>query len=154
MMKRFVTILLASVAALLFSIDASAQMDKVSVKSYKISRISPRGFTSVDGAVQITIVNAGEQFTLSNISGVVYKQGMRFVTGSAANVVVPKGESNLVINGNATLCRGIGLWDVLKCINFKADDYTADVSLRVSVEGQESRLVNVEGMSVGAVLKR
>lgn len=153
-MKHFILVVFAAVAALVFSLDASAQMDKVQVKSYKVTRISPRSFSSVDGSVQLTIVNSGAAFVLSNITGTVYKNGKRFVTGTSKNVTVPKGESVLSISGTATLCPGVSLWEVMKCISFKPSDYTVDAAMRLSVEGGESKLVHAEGLPLGSLLSR
>lgn len=139
---------------MIFCQDASAQMSKLHFSKYKVSGISVRSMRSVDGSIELTCRNDTTGFVMSDIYGVVYKNGRPFVSGLASPVRVPQGTSSFDVSGNATLCDGISLLDVLACIAFDPDDYTIDVRMKVTMNSGESRIVDKRGISVGALLKR
>jgi len=141
-------------AILLFAgaFDASAQLSDLHFDSHKVTRISPKSFRSVDGTIQVNCTNKGQQFTMSNISGTVYKKGRAFINGYAEPITVFPGSCTVSVLGNASLCDGITLWDVLACIVFKAEDYTIDVSMTITEADGKSRVYTNTGMSVANLL--
>lgn len=153
-MKNRILFVVTVVFCLLFCQRADAQMSKLHFSKYKISGISVRSMRSVDGSLQLTCRNDTSGFTMSEIYGMVYKNGKPFVKGVAHPVRVSQGTSSFEVSGNATLCDGISLWDVLACIAFDPDDYTVDVMMRVTMDSGASRVVDKRGVSVGALLKR
>lgn len=156
-MSNTVRFLLGSVLAFLLMLagesSSYAQLGSLKFGSYKITSISPQSFRSVDGSIQVECTNSGQSFIMSGISGLVYKKGRPFVRGKAKPVPVLKGQSTVVVNGNATLCEGITIWDVLACIAFNASDYTIDVSMTITMADGSSRHFERQGMSVAALLR-
>lgn len=153
-MRYRILFVAAFFACMLFCQDASAQMSRLHFSNYKISRISVRSMRSVEGSLQLTCRNDTTGFVMSDIYGVVFKNGRPFVSGLANPVRVSQGTGSLEVSGNASLCEGISLLDVLACIAFDPDDYTVDVRMKVTMNSGESRVVDKRGVSVGALLKR
>ncbi|MBQ0126564.1 MAG: hypothetical protein KBS80_01070 [Bacteroidales bacterium] len=152
-MRRFVIAIVAAILILFTGENlAYAQLSKLHFKGYKITRIAPTSLRSVRGTAEFNCINDSLGFTMSNIKGTVYKKGVAFISGSADPVSVPSGSSAVTVNGKASLCDGIGLWDVLQCIAFKAEDYSIDVSMTVVNSKGNRREYSKMGMSVSALL--
>ena len=132
---------------------ARAQLSRLKFGSYKISSIMPRSLRSCDGAVQVAVRNDTTGFVMSGISGLVYRSGVPFVQGTASNVDVRHGHNTLLVSGNVTLCEGVSLWTVLGClVSFNASEFTGDVRMTITMDSGESRVVEKQGISVGAIL--
>ena len=87
-MKAKLIILLA---ALLFAAaPASAQLSKLSFENYRLVKIVPLSLEKAKGTFAFDVVNSGEPFTMSNISGTVYRNGKQLVSGMTPNINVPK----------------------------------------------------------------
>lgn len=151
-MKKIITILLGAILLFAMENSASAQLSRLRFGEHKINRISLKSLRAVIGEAQVVCTNDTLAFTMSNICGTVYKQGRAFVYGTAEPVTVSRGESLVVVDGEASLCQGITFWDVLGCIAFRASDYTIDVSMTIVDEKGRSRYYAKQGMSVAALL--
>lgn len=151
--KSLAGIVLAVILLVGAELDSYAQLGSLHFGSYRITSILPRSFRSVDGELQVECSNRGQAFVMSDIEGVVYKLGRPFVSGHAGPVTVGKGKTTVVVDGNATLCEGISLWDVLECLAFNASDYTIDVSMTITMADGRSRHFSRKGMSVAAILR-
>lgn len=153
-MKKLVSIVLGAVLLMFCAAEANAQKSLgLSINSYKISSIRPQSWRSVDGAVDLSLRSA-TSFRLSNISGVVYKNGRAFVQGKADDLSVTKGNSSVTVRGNATLCNGVGIMDVLRCINFNPSDYSIDVYLTLILEDGTSMPIVKKGVPLSSILNR
>ena len=136
------------------AIPAQAQLSRLSFGQYKISSISPRSLRSVDGAVQVQVRNDTTSFTMSNIRGIVYRNGTPFVQGYASDVNVNSGNNLITVPGNVSLCPGISLWSVLGCIvGFDIDEFTVDVAMTVTMADGSSRQLVKRGLKVGEVVR-
>lgn len=151
-MKKFLTIVFCAILLLAGEHGASAQLSRLHFGSYKINRISLLSLRSVNGEAQAVCTNDSLAFTMSNISGVVYKNGRPFVHGTANPVSVASGTSTVVVKGTATLYDDVTLWDVLSCIAFRPSDYTIDVSMRITNSAGASRSYSRNGISVANLL--
>lgn len=149
-MKRFVLIVAASILAVSLSAQSGLGL---TFGNYSITSIQPQSFSSVKGSVSLEVTNASTPFTLSQIRGAVYKNGRRFVEGTADDIFVAKGESRLSISGVASLCEGVGLLDVLRCFYFDVNDYSIDISLVYTRDGH-SVPVEKKNIPLSSFLKR
>ena len=149
-MKAKLIILLA---ALLFAAaPASAQLTKLRFVNYKLVKIVPLSLEKAKGTFAFDVVNGDGPFTMSNISGTVYKNGKQLVSGMTPNIEVPKGKSSFTIEGLANLSGSTNIMQVLQCIFFKPEEYTIDVSLTVTdSKGKRKEIVEL-GMSVADLL--
>ena len=152
-MKRFCALLTVCVVAMVTSDACFAQFSKLSFGKYGISSIRPESLRSVRGAVWIDVTNPMEGFTVSEIMGTVYKKGVSFVHGSASDVYIPSGSSRANISGRASLSETASLWDVLALIVFDPDDYSVDLSVRITLDSGKTRVVSKKNMPVAALLK-
>ena len=92
-------------------------------------------------------------FTVSEIQGTVYKNGVAFVSGSASDVYIASGTARATISGRAALSSNASLWDVLALIAFDPEDYSVDLSVRITLDTGETRVVSKKKMPVSALLK-
>ena len=152
-MKRFFAILVIGLVALASSEFCHAQFSKLSFGKYGVSSIRPESLRSVRGAVWIDVTNPMEGFTVSEIRGTVYKNGVPFVYGSASDVHIPSGSARASISGRASLSESASLWDVLALIAFDPEDYSVDLSVRITLDSGETRVVSKTRMPVAALLK-
>ena len=152
-MKRFFAIFVLCVAAFASAEVCHAQFSKLSFGKYGISSIRPESMRSVRGAVWIDVTNPMEGFTVSDISGTVYKNGVPFVYGSASDVHIPAGTARAQISGRASLSEAASLWDVLALIVFDPNDYSVDLSVRITMDSGATRVVSKSRMPVAALLK-
>lgn len=152
-MKRLFAILIVCVVALASAEVASAQFSKLSFGKYGVSSIRPESLRAVRGAVWIDVTNPMEGFTVSEIKGTVYKHGAAFVYGTASPVHIPSGSARAAISGRASLSATASLWDVLALIAFDPEDYSVDLSVRITLDSGETRVVSKMGMPVRELLK-
>ena len=103
-MKKTIAIIVAVLVALVASVEGWAQFSKLRFGDYGVESISPESFSAVKGAVWLEVTNPMEGFTVSEIRGMVYKDGVPFITGSAADFRVSSGTGKVVISGRAALC--------------------------------------------------
>lgn len=152
-MKRLFAILVVCVLAFASSEVCHAQFSKLSFGKYGVSSIRPESLRAVRGAVWVDVTNPMVGFTVSEIKGTVYKKGVPFVYGSASDVHIPLGTRRATITGRASLSPSASLWDVLALIAFDPEDYSVDLSVRITLDTGETRTVSKSKMPVTALLK-
>lgn len=152
-MKRLFAILVVCVVAFASAEVCRAQFSKLSFGKYGVSSIRPESLRAVRGAVWVDVTNPMEGFTVSEIKGTVYKKGVPFVYGSASDVYIPSGSARAQISGRASLSSSASLWDVLALIVFDPNDYSVDLSVRITLDSGETRVVSKTRMPVAALLK-
>ena len=152
MKKLFILLVLAALSVALAD-ECFAQFSNISIGKYSIESIRPEGFSSVKGSVMLEVANAGEGFTVSDISGTVYKEGMPFVTGQASNFRVAQDSQRLVVSGRASLCQGASLWTVLGLLFFDPEDYAVDIRLKVTTDSGAVRVIEKKRLPVEVLLK-
>lgn len=152
-MKRLFTVLVLCIFACVSSDLCHAQFSKLSFGKYGVSSIRPESLRSVRGAVWIDVTNPMVGFTVSEIQGTVYKNGVAFVSGSASDVYIASGTARATISGRAALSSNASLWDVLALIAFDPEDYSVDLSVRITLDTGETRVASKKKMPVSALLK-
>lgn len=152
-MRRFFVALMFSVFLLASAEDCRAQFSKLSFGDYGISSIRPESFRSVRGAVWLDVNNPMQGFTLTEITGMVYKKGKPFIYGNANDFYVRSGSSRCDIHGKAGLCDGVSLWAVLALLTFDPDDYSVDLSVRITLDSGQTRVASKKNMPVRELLK-
>lgn len=155
-MKRTVAIVAALLVMLVTAPGAAAQiLSNLHFNGYRITKVMPTSTRSVTGAMEIECQNDSLGFTMSNISGTVYKDGKPFLRGDLSPIKVPHGSSKVIVDCHyAALAEGINILDLLKSISFKPQDYTVDVSTTVIDTKGNKRLVAKQGVSASQLLTR
>ena len=152
-MKRLFALLFVCAVAFAASQVCHAQFSKLSFGKYGVSSIRPESFRAVRGSVWLDVTNPMEGFRISEIKGMVYKNGVPFVSGTAGDVYIPSGSSRATVSGRAALCDGASLWDVLALIAFDPNEYSVDLSVRITLDSGATRVVSKKGLPVAELLK-
>ena len=122
---------------------------------YRITRVVPTSTRSVTGVMEIDCVNDTLAFTMSNISGTIYKDGKAFMRGDLSPIKVPHGSSKVIVDCHyAALADGVNVLDVLRSLSFKPEDYTIDVSTTIIDQKGGKRNVAKQGVSAAQLLKK
>lgn len=150
-MKRFFLFALFIALGMLQTQEAAGQRSSLTFGKYKIEGIRITSMRTAEGSVSVVTTNSDKTFTMSEISGTVNKKGRPFVSGTARPVTVPSGTTKVVVNGDATLCDGVTLMDVLGCIAFRPSDYTVDVHMKIS-NSDSTRVYDKKGVSLSRLL--
>ena len=138
--NKILAAIVSAVMLVLMAVPARAQLSRLHFGGYSITSLRPQSFSSVTGSVKVTVTNDTTSFVMKNISGKVYKLGTPLVQGNAADVFVPHGLSEVGVQGEASLCEGVGFLTILSCLfGFNINDYTADVSMTVVDEQGHTR---------------
>lgn len=153
MKNRFFVLFAAALISMVAADDCAAQFSKMTISDYGVKSIVPESFTSVRGAVWLDVVNPMESFTVSGVTGKVYKNGVAFIQGSADTFTVVNGESRVQISGRASLCPGASLWTVLGLLFFDPEDYSVDISVTITMASGKSRVVEKKNLPVSVLLK-
>lgn len=152
-MRKAIAVIAAVCLVVVTSVEGRAQFSRLRFGDYGVKSISPESFSAVKGVVWLEVTNPMEGFTVSEISGMVYKDDAPFITGNADDFSVHPGTAKVVISGRAALCPGVSLWAVLGLIFFDPDDYYVDMSARITMDSGATRVVEKKAMPVRTLLK-
>lgn len=150
---RRLTLLLAILVTLLGGQPAKAQLSRLHFRNYRITSIVPSSFRSVRGSVEVTLTNDTTAFTMSDIHGLVYRNGKPFVQGVCNDTHVARGTVTVRPAGTVQLCDSVSVWTVLRCmVNFDPDEYTGDLSMNIRDAKGHTRTYAKQGLPVGQLL--
>ena len=153
MIFRRLWLSLAVLVPLLWAQPARAQLSRLHFRNYRITSVVPSGFRSVRGSVEVTLTNDTTAFTMSNIQGIVYRDGKPFVEGVCNDTYVPRGTITVRPTGTVRLCDSVSLWTVLRCmVDFNPDEYSGDISMLITDAKGNQRTYAKEGVPVGKLL--
>ncbi len=147
MRKIFNLVLLAVSLAVLSS---CISLDDINITSAKISSITPTGLKSVKGTATVGVNNETSEFTLSEISGTVYKDGTTIGTFTADDVtVLGKTNADYTVSGRFALSNSISILEVISiATNLKLDDLSADLTFKIKPKGSVGKTVELEQVPV------
>lgn len=152
-MKKFLAVLAASLClALAFAPESKAQLSTLSFGDYHIVSVTPVSFTSLSGTMNISITNPGRKITISNINGMVYKDGIPFLIGNADDVVIAPGTNTVNVSGRASLQTTNALFALLANPTIDPSRYTFDVTAEVTVR-HKTRTVTKKAVPLSYILK-
>jgi len=134
-------------ALLLLAAVSCGRFEDIRINSFKLDSATPRGFTAVDAVLDVEIDNPAPSFTVSDIHGVVLRDGVDsvvFITGGPVEVH-RRSVQNYKLPCTATLGRSIGLLDLLNVVNNKDyEGFTLEVEMDVSLRNGLSRKVKLD----------
>jgi len=150
--KYFSLIVLAFV---MLAGSSCSKIHEISVTSYKIKSINPKGLRSVDATIDLGIHNPTLQFTLVNNKAVIYHQGTEIGTVVADDVTVEaKTDAVYPISGNVTLADGIGIFKVMSLAkNFNEEEYTLDIDTDIKLKSGATFKVRKRDMPLTELTK-
>ena len=133
-------------------VGADAQ-SRLSFGEYKITSVRPTSFTSMAGTVSIAVNNSGRKLTVTNVSGILYKDSTPFIIGTANDFVVPAGQNTVSVRGNASLQTMSALFAFLADPSINPADYTCDFTAEVKI-GNKTQLISEKGVPLSKYLKK
>lgn len=154
-MKNKLIIFLATVAMFLCAPDAAkAQFSHLDFVDYGVGSIVPKSLTSVTGDIWVDVINDGEGFAVSEVVGMVYKNGKPFVEGKGGDFRIEPGRSKTTVDGTASIARGVTLLDLFELLFFfDPNDFTVDLSIRITLDSGDTRVESVRNLPVTTLLK-
>ena len=135
--KLILLLLTALVAALSLSSCGSSLYKKIDILSYGVRYVVPTSARSADMVLNLEIENRTVGFTVSDLHGVIRKDGTDIATFTADDFAVKgKTTDTYRLPVQAELCEGVSLLQVLVLAGTGGlDGLTADVEARASKAG-------------------
>lgn len=133
-MRRFLTAISAVIIAVFLT--GCSKISQIEMKSCSIDSISLEGLRGINATLLLEIDNPALQFTLSDIEGVVYRNGEEYVYYQADPIAV-SARTSAVYNlpCSATLAPSVSLMQVLSLVrNFNIEEYTTDIHAKVRLK--------------------
>lgn len=152
MKNRFLALLAAFVVTAISCHESHAQFSRLSFGKYGVESLWPESMSSLAGSVWVEVTNSGEGFSVSQVKGTLYKEGKAFISGSADSFRISRGTRKCVVKGRANLCEGVSLWEALTLVSFDPEAYTADISMRVTMDSGASRVIVKKGVKLSRFL--
>lgn len=133
-MKRLLTIL--AILTLMMSMTSCAGVKDIQVTSCVVKSVSLSGLKSVNGVLALGINNPIMGFTISDLNGVINKDGEEFATFSAGKLPVTR-KSNKVypLSCSGSIAKGVGLLELMRIAGTKDfSDMTIDMSVKIKLK--------------------
>ena len=141
---------------LLVAAVSCGRFEDIRIKSCKLDSATPRGFTSVDAVLDVEIDNPATSFTVSDIQGVVLRNGadsVIFLSGGPVDVQ-RRSVQNYKVPCTATLGRSMGLLDLLNVVNNKEyEDFTLELQLEVALKNGIQRTIKLDPFNLEDLLQ-
>ena len=147
----FVAVLLAGIAA---AVDCRAQYDYLKFGDFGVESVAPCDSLSVKGSVWVEVENPLAGFSVTEVYGRLYKNGVALIEGKVDDYYVPNGSGRITLSGIASICPGTSVIDVLGLIFFEAEHYTVDIKAVITDDGAAPVVKEVSNMPVLTLLKK
>lgn len=150
-MKRKIELLLLALVILLTSGCNSIQkLKNIRVTSATIDSVTPTGFRSLDAKLLIGLDNPAMQFTIEDVSGVLYYKAKPYVDFSAEPVTVKaKTAAVYELNASAFLKPEVTLLEVMRLAkNYDLADFTIDINATVKLRSGVGKALTFKDMNL------
>ncbi len=134
-MKNIVKIAIAALLALIVS--SCGKIQEIHMTSYKIVSLSPVGLRGLDVALDLGIDNPAMQFTVSDVTAELFRQGVSLGTFTCSKPILVKAKTvaNYRVDGRISLSDGISVFQVLGyAAKFDMDDYSLSYGATVTLK--------------------
>jgi hypothetical protein len=154
MYRKLIVLIVAMFVGLAAADECRAQYDYLKFGDFGVTSVEPMSFTSVKGSVWVEVENPQVGFSVTEIYGKLYKNGVALIEGKADDYYVPNGNGRLNLTGVASLCPGASIFDVLGLIFFEADQYTVDIKAVITDDDKDPVVKEVKNIPVLTLLKK
>lgn len=154
MYKKLIVFVVAVITMLTAADGCKAQYSYLKFGDFGIASISPLSYSSVKGSVWVDVENPEVGFSVTEIQGKLYRNGVALIEGSADDYYVANGNSRITLTGTASLCPGASIFDVLGLIFFDPQQYTADIKAIITDEGKAPVVKEVNNIPILTLLKK
>jgi hypothetical protein len=108
----------------------SAQMKHLSLRRYKIDNVSLVNLSTYSVAAHLQVRNDTTAFSLSNISGQIYRKGKPFASWSTGDICLNSGINDVYIKGICTIRSGVSIFTLIRTIlHLEPSLFSLDVEL-------------------------
>lgn len=135
-------------------VNVNKLRDEFEITSYEFKSVSPHGFRSVDGVVNLGINNPVSAIKLWDITGVLKYKGQELADFKVDPVkLVKRSNQKYDLMWNAALSKQTSIFDLMKFTNgANLDDFTADVKFKVR-SGLLSKKFNLKDLPLKRLIK-
>ncbi len=139
--------------ALLMPVIACVNYKKVKLTSVSIGSVTPAGLKAVNGTVKLGIENNSSEFTISDISGTIYRSGSEIGSFSADPITIATGSATYSLVGTVSLSSSVSIIEIISiATNFKIDDFSIDLTLKLKPKGGAATTVTRRDVAVGELV--
>ena len=154
-MRRKLAYLLLAVAVLLMSGCHSIEKIKnIKVTSASLQSVTPTGLRSLDVVALLGIDNPAMQFTVEDISGVLYRKGEPYVDFTIEPITIKARTAGVYeLHASAALRPEIPLLSVLALAkDYDLAEFTYDITATVKLRSGVGKVLTFKDMSVKDLL--
>lgn len=153
-MRKLILVLIISVLGFFSAEECKAQYNTLKFGDYGITSISPISFSAVKGSVWVEIANPQAGFTVAQVEGKLYKNGVPMIEGYVEDYYVPSGSTRVELNGRASICPDVTIVDVLGLLFFNPEEYTVDIKAIITDDGAAPVVKEVKDIPILTLLKK
>ena len=156
-MKKHIVIMVAVLSALML-FSGCSKIKEISVTSFELVSVTPKGLTELDALVKIGIHNPAVPFELTDAVGTLKIGGSPCLSLSADQLIVSGNMDkvySLPIHG--VLAEGFNpfqLLTLLKGDSIDLENVTADVDARISLRGGVGKNLELKDIKLSKLLKK
>ena len=150
---RHSLLIILSATALLSG--CSTKIKDIEIVSASLDSITPKGLKSAEATFSVSIKNPAMEFTLSEISGVLYHEGQEIVQYSAEDITV-NGQTTAVypLTVTATLVSDMSVLKILSIAkNYKNENFTTDISAKASLRSGVGKTLNFKDIPISELMQ-
>ena len=132
-----------------------SRIKDIRLQSCSVESVSPIGLHGLNAELALQIQNPAMQFTLTDITGVVYHKGEPLVDFEADPIKVnARSVAVYPLPCQATLASGVRLMDVISLMRgYDLNDFTADVSAKIHLRSGIAKTLKFKDIPVKDLLE-
>lgn len=146
----------AAIFAALALLSGCINQKNITVTSFNIDSIKPTGLRSVNGSAKVGVKNAGQEFTVYDITGTVKRKGADFGSFAIDPVTVAgKSEQTYKVSGSASLVSALSVASAISAVlTWDVEDYTIDISCKIKPRGGAARPIVLKDIPASKIAGR
>lgn len=127
----------------------------IKVISCKLDSVSPKGLKSAELDFNVAFRNPAQAIAISDIYGTVFRQDREIGYISADPFEIPgRGDSEAGLKAKVSLVPSLSVMEALSLFSdFKPEDYTVDIMLKIKIKGGISKKLALEDVPVADLAK-
>ena len=152
-LRKVVFIIIFFVIPLL---SGCGKINQIKVTSCGVESITPIGFRGVKAELSMTIDNPAMQFVLTDIKGVLYYKGKKFVDYVAEPVLVRRHTEDVYpLKGEVYLADTVNFSDILVLIeSYNPEDFSIDIHAKMRLKSGISKNLVFKDIPIRELMRR
>lgn len=153
-MKTFYKILICSILTLI-TMSGCMNVNKLEVKSFRIGRVLPQGFKSINASASAVVNNQSIKFSIKDIKGTLYRMDRPLGTFDIAPITInARSEQEYTLNGSMALCQDVAALEIMSLISrFNIKEYYIDLSFTAKPGGGAAKKFKFERIPAYQIIK-